>query len=59
MHKPSKKEARPTVESKRATVKKDQQIISPWTPRAQAALVADFVLFAIAGVAMMQTGVVG
>ena len=44
-----KKEARPAVESKRASVSKDTPSVTPWTPQAQAALIALAVLFAVAG----------
>lgn len=46
---PSKKEARPALESKRASVSKDASSVTPWTPQAQAALVTLAVLFAVAG----------
>ena len=46
---PNKKEARPAVESKRASVSKDASSVTPWTPKAQQALIALAVLFAVAG----------
>ena len=46
---PSKKEARPAVESKRASDQTIQESVTPWTPQAQAALIALAVLFAVAG----------
>lgn len=48
--------ARQSWKSGRASVCEDGKIISPWTPRAQAALVADFALFGAAACALMLAG---
>ena len=54
---PHKKENAPTVQGRRVSVKNDQHSLAPWTPKAQAALVADFALFVGIYILLVITGV--